>query len=707
MDPKAQLIEGLLRGFGVAAKTLALFPLPHPVTDRAVTDFLTKLQQYTAAYGPFAARVARQELWVGSLSFKDGTFGSLASLLYVRKIAKFFVMPAVKTEEVTSFLSIVGKDRGQIDAAGGAAHLLWQSGVENIQVVERAFQFQAMIEPGTAATVPNVLGPHRLSPDERERVIDSLRHEPAQAHTLLEELCSKTDATRPGEDAQGALAFETIKHLDRLIVDEPVEDQEQLYANLAEAQLLLKEPLRGQLMRTLLSRVIDNDSARVLFNHLPNERLAEVIFDMMAAGTLSAGDVRKRVAEQVEAIFPLAIDSDKTKAVISALEARLVSSGRDAAGLTSAIMARLPAPRATAPRPQRHVEFDDILVELGPDESASCVKEAQAMDEAGVVEPVARTLVDVMRYEEDEQELSDAAGALEGHLRWLADHHRFAVVADMLQALRSMVTPAKTGRSKTAADLLHAFAHGPLLQVLLSTLWEKRHAITESEIYPCLKILGPELVSPLVGALGQEQRAGMRALLCDLIVLLCRDRVDEIGQHASDPRWYLVRNIASILGRLEHPRVLPYLNRLLHHAEYRVRREAVDALARLGPDDAQALLAGCLEDADPRIRLRALLSLTTLGVRQALPRIVGLIDRRDPFNREFEMKRAALEALQCYGTEEALPMLRRFARRRLVVGWRGRELRRLAAVAATALSGDATPQGDPITVALRREVGRL
>jgi hypothetical protein len=76
-----------------------------------------------------------------------------------------------------------------------------------------------------------------------------------------------------------------------------------------------------------------------------------------------------------------------------------------------------------------------------------------------VVEPVARTLVDVMRYEEDERELSDAASALEGHLRWLADHHRFAVVADMLQALRNMVTPAKTARSTTAADLLNAFAH--------------------------------------------------------------------------------------------------------------------------------------------------------------------------------------------------------------------------------------------------------
>ena len=704
MDPKAQTIEGLLRSFGAAAKTLALFPLPHPVTDRAVADFLAKLRQYTAVYGPFAARVARHELWVGTLSFKEGAFGSLASLLYARKVAKFFVMPTVKAEDVVSFLSIVGKDRGQIDAAGGAAHLLWQDGVESIQVVERAFQFRARAEVGSALTVPNVARSRRLSPDERERVIDALRHDPAQAQTLLEELCKTIDAAASPVEAQVEPVFQIVKGLDRLILDEPVEDQEQLYANLAEAQLLLPEPLRGLLMRALFSRARDDDSARVLFKHLPNERVAEVLAAMLSAGA--------PVAEQIESVFPLAIDPEKTKAVVLALEARLAVSGQPIGGLASAVMARLPAPRAPAPRPPRHVEFDDIQVELGPDETASCLKEAQAMDEPGVVEEVARTLVDVMRSEDDERELNDAGGALEGHLRWLIDHKHFAAVAELLRALRGMTTSGKTGasstgRSKVAGDLLEAFARGPLLEMLLSTLWEKRHTIIESQLYPCLQVVSPELVGPLIGALGEEQRAGMRALLCDLIVLLCGDRVDEIGRYASDSRWFLARNIANILGRLEDRRVLPHLSRLLHHAEYRVRREAVDALARLGPDEAQTILAGCLDDADPRVRLRVLSSLTTVGVRQALPRIAALLERRDPFNREFEMKRAALEALQCYGTDDALPTLRRLARRRLVVGWRGRELKRLAAVATTTLSGEGTQQVDPIAMALRREAGRL
>src|SRR4029077_5405511 len=102
--------------------------------------------------------------------------------------------------------------------------------------------------------------------------------------------------------------------------------------------------------------------------------------------------------------------------------ARLAVAGQPIGGLASAVMARLPAPKAPALRPQRHVEFDDIQVELGPDETASCLKEAQEMDEPGVVEEVARTLIDVIRSEEDERELDDAGGTLEEHLRWLIDH---------------------------------------------------------------------------------------------------------------------------------------------------------------------------------------------------------------------------------------------------------------------------------------------
>jgi hypothetical protein len=704
MDPKAQNIEGLLRSFGVAAKTLALFPLPHPVTDRAVADFLAKLQQYTAAYGPFAARVARHELWVGTLSFKDGAFGSLASLLYTRKVAKFFVMPTVKTEDVVAFLSIIGRDRGQIETAGGAAHLLWQQGVESIQVVERAFQFQGTSDGGPSLTVPNVTGARRLSPDERERVLDALRQDPTQAHALLDELRKNATAAAAAAvdapvEAQVEPVFQIVKGLDRLILDEPVEDQDALYANLAEAQLLLPEPLRGLLLRALFSRARDDDSARVLFQHLPNDRVADVLATMLSA--------RSPIAEQVEATFPLTIDPEKTKAVVLALEARLAVAGQPIGGLASAVMARLPAPKAPAPRPPRHVEFDDIQVELGPDETASALKEAQAMDEPSVIEEVARTLIDVIRGEDDERELDDAGGTLEEHLRWLIDHKRFAAVGDLLRALRSMTAPPKTVRSKIAADMLDALARGPLLAALLATLWERRHTISDDQMYPCLQVVSAELVEPLVGTLGEEQRAGMRALLCDLIVLLCGDRVDAIGRHASDPRWYLARNIAGILGRLEDPRVLPYLSRLLHHDEYRVRREAVDALARLSPDQAQTILAGCLDDADPRVRLRVLSSLTAVGVRQALPQIAALLERRDPFNREFEMKRAALEALQCYGTDDAIPTLRRLAGRRLVVGWRGRELRRLAAVAATTLSGEGPQQVDPMGMALRREAGRL
>jgi hypothetical protein len=325
-----------------------------------------------------------------------------------------------------------------------------------------------------------------------------------------------------------------------------------------------------------------------------------------------------------------------------------------------------------------------------------------ATDEAATIECAAAALVEVIRREGEGQRLRDAVGALDGHVRWLLARRRFAAVSAILASVRSLTTPAGTAPSEAARALLRGLAAGPILEILLSTLWETRHGIASGEIYPCLEALAAELVAPLVHALGAEPRAHMRALLCDLIVLLCRDRVDDIGQHVTDAHWYLARNIAGILGRLDHPGAILYLRRLLRHPEYRVRREAVDALARMSAEDAQTLLATCVDDPDPRVSQRALASLTAAGVRRALPRILALLDRRDAFNTRYEVSRAALEALHRHADGEALPVLRRLARRRLAVGWRGRELRRLAAAAA-ALCEQALPERDVAAMALRRQ----
>jgi HEAT repeat protein len=195
-------------------------------------------------------------------------------------------------------------------------------------------------------------------------------------------------------------------------------------------------------------------------------------------------------------------------------------------------------------------------------------------------------------------------------------------------------------------------------------------------------------------------------MLCDVIAAIAADHVDEVGRFISDARWYLVRNVVHVLGRLETPKGIAYLTQLMGHPEYRVRREVVEALVRIGTDDAEAQLIAFIDDFDERIRLKAVLSLSDAGVREAVPRLLGLLAGPDPWHRHYAVRREVIAALTRVRAKEALPALARIARRPIVFGSRSRGLRSLARDAIVRIESGGPPRGGPVP-AMITDVGRL
>jgi hypothetical protein len=349
-----------------------------------------------------------------------------------------------------------------------------------------------------------------------------------------------------------------------------------------------------------------------------------------------------------------------------------------------------PAGQSEAP-PLPPDEFQKLLVPFGvpsgPSEAVEFRIDEPASDEASVIREVAATLVDVLRADQDEGEVRDTAGALEGYLPWLVDHHEFKLLLKILAGVKAVAAGGAGGHGERAGSFLKSIAGEPLIERLLEALWSSRETELEPEILACLEMFADHLIAPLMRVLSVETRAGMRAMLCDIIVDVGRDRVDEVGAFITDGRWYLVRNAANILGRLGGPRAVAYLARLAEHPEYRVRREAIDALQRSGAAEAGVHLAGFLDDPDENLQIRVLQSLTDDQVRLALPKLLAVLERRDPWHRHFIVKRQVIAALARARTRGAFPVLRRLAGRRFILDRRGRELRSLARFALASLDG--------------------
>src|SRR3990170_4102341 len=164
---------------------------------------------------------------------------------------------------------VAGMDRVSLETAGGVEHLLWQSAVGNVQVIELTLDQEQDVEALGLNAFLALIGRGRLAPREREAVIDILY---AADHTarLLQNIYLMSAEVFEGlaEADRIEHAYQAVRTPDRIILDEPLEGQPLLYANLAEALLLVEEPLRSALPLTFVSRAGEDTSAKYLLSHI-------------------------------------------------------------------------------------------------------------------------------------------------------------------------------------------------------------------------------------------------------------------------------------------------------------------------------------------------------------------------------------------------------------------------------------------------------
>jgi len=202
-----------------------------------------------------------------------------------------------------------------------------------------------------------------------------------------------------------------------------------------------------------------------------------------------------------------------------------------------------------------------------------------------------------------------------------------------------------------------------------------------------LDVLSGLAIGPLLTVLADEQDRATRKALVELLSSLAPDHITKIGEHILDPRWYFVRNVVTVLGSTRSPAVLTYLGRTARHADPRVRRETIRALAGIPDRMASELLVTTLSDDDAQNVQLAARHLGQGRVRGAVPVLMQVARGEGKGNRDIASRIEAIEALGQIGSPEALAVLSSLTRKRsLVGGSRSREVKTAAAAAASRIA---------------------
>jgi HEAT repeat protein len=189
------------------------------------------------------------------------------------------------------------------------------------------------------------------------------------------------------------------------------------------------------------------------------------------------------------------------------------------------------------------------------------------------------------------------------------------------------------------------------------------------EVNAYLSLLQKNSIQPLVKLLGELKNSKARRVFCDALAEIGKNAIELFIPFMDDRRWFLVRNIVYILGRIGKEESLPYIQKAFNDDENRVRREAIQALGLIGGPKTVGLLVKALTDDDLRIRCMAAINLGKAGKKAGLIPLLEIVQSKDFFKREPVEIKAFFNGIGMAGSNEVVPVLQELLERK---SWFGR-----------------------------------
>jgi hypothetical protein len=175
--------------------------------------------------------------------------------------------------------------------------------------------------------------------------------------------------------------------------------------------------------------------------------------------------------------------------------------------------------------------------------------------------------------------------------------------------------------------------------------------------------LGPSIAPILCTVLGEIEEMKVRRAICEALVISCKSNVSILLDRLSDPRWYVVRNILYVLGRIAHQGVERALGDALTHSDVRVRKEAVRALAGIDSPASRAYLNSALRDSDKGIRILVAQLLAGRRDERAARILWSVIEAPEFLTRDLDERSAFCGALGRAGSDALIPKMERMLTR--------------------------------------------
>ncbi len=170
-------------------------------------------------------------------------------------------------------------------------------------------------------------------------------------------------------------------------------------------------------------------------------------------------------------------------------------------------------------------------------------------------------------------------------------------------------------------------------------------------------LIGKSMAYPLIQRLCVADALHERKTIASFLTRTGEAGIPALLSMLRDERWYVVRNMVTILGEIASPTALKALQSTAAHPEQKVRKEVIKSLLKISPHGAESTLVSLIGDSDADVVRQAIYSLGSIRARAAVRPLLEIITTADPFLKELALKKQALVAIGRIGDRQATDAL--------------------------------------------------
>ncbi len=329
---------------------------------------------------------------------------------------------------------------------------------------------------------------------------------------------------------------------------------------------------------------------------------------------------------------------------------------------------------------------------LTPEEGERLRKEVESEIEPTFVLNIIDILFEILVWEKEPEPYQNAVNVLEKILDAVLALRDFQKAADLLKRVYifQRTYELKNWQIESLRKFVVEAGNEQRIERIGKVL-DQEGEVRPEDVHDYLVLLQRNAIKPLVRLLGERTKSKTRRVICDALSEIGKNSYELFTPYMDDPRWYLIRNITYILGRIGHEDSLPYIQKAFNHEDSRVRRESILALGIIGSTKAVGMLVKALTDVDARIRAMAAVNLGKVGKKAALRPLLEVVQSKDFQKKESAEIKAFFDAIGMVGgSKESVIALQQLLERKSWFGRGKADGIRIGAAQALALIG--TPE---------------